>query len=77
MPGFNYVMYSSKEYCNKQLLDTHHMVHMDRHKFKPYLNSCELLTEFVVLKNELPRIAYNLDYEYSYITYQFPTRTSI
>lgn len=42
------------------------MVHMDRHKFKPYLNSCELLTEFVVLKNELPRIAYNLDYEYSY-----------
>ena len=53
------------------------MVHMDRHKFKPYLNSCELLTEFVVLKNELPRIAYNLDYEYSYITYQFPTRTSI
>lgn len=43
------------------------MVHMDRHKFKPYLNSCELLTEFVVLKNELPGIAYNLDYEYSYI----------
>ena len=53
------------------------MVHMDRHKFKPYLNSCELLTEFVVLKNELPRIAYNLDYEYSYITCQFPTGTSI
>ena len=39
----------------------------------------ELLTdhEFVVLKNEHPGIAYNLDYEYSYITDQFPSRTSI